>query len=283
MLADRSRSAAWSFAARRWAAWCCSSRGAGVRLRGALVAGRWWRAWPARSCSAWRSCNSGARSSTGSPSAAHRALDAARPAVEPEPARAASLSGPGQRRAHRARAAAAISRRSLWPRLTRADAAPAAAPGCSPGARAQPGEPAPGDRRHREAAGEDSPSSPSGSARWWLTLGRIVVGKDDVLERILAGILANGHVLVEDYPGLAKTLIGPAPGPGARPRLPAHPVHARPAAERHHRAAFSTTSARAGSSSAPARSSPICCSPTRSTAPRPRRRRRCWRPCRNRR
>ena len=38
-------------------------------------------------------------------------------------------------------------------------------------------------------------------------LGRIVVGKDDVLERILAGILANGHVLVEDYPGLAKTLI----------------------------------------------------------------------------
>jgi MoxR-like ATPase len=28
-----------------------------------------------------------------------------------------------------------------------------------------------------------------------------------VLERILAGILANGHILVEDYPGLAKTLI----------------------------------------------------------------------------
>jgi MoxR-like ATPase len=39
------------------------------------------------------------------------------------------------------------------------------------------------------------------------TLGRVVVGKDDVLERILAGILANGHVLIEDNPGLAKTLI----------------------------------------------------------------------------
>jgi MoxR-like ATPase len=39
------------------------------------------------------------------------------------------------------------------------------------------------------------------------TLARVVVGKDDVLERILAGILANGHVLVEDNPGLAKTLI----------------------------------------------------------------------------
>jgi MoxR-like ATPase len=40
-----------------------------------------------------------------------------------------------------------------------------------------------------------------------LTLGRIVVGKDAVLERILTGVLANGHILVEDYPGLAKTLI----------------------------------------------------------------------------
>ena len=39
------------------------------------------------------------------------------------------------------------------------------------------------------------------------TIGRIVVGKDDVLEQIVAGILANGHVLIEDYPGLAKTLI----------------------------------------------------------------------------
>ena len=39
------------------------------------------------------------------------------------------------------------------------------------------------------------------------TLGQIVVGKDTVLERILAGVLADGHVLVEDYPGLAKTLI----------------------------------------------------------------------------
>ena len=38
-------------------------------------------------------------------------------------------------------------------------------------------------------------------------LSRVIVGKADVLERILAGLLANGHVLIEDYPGLAKTLI----------------------------------------------------------------------------
>ncbi|MBM3218794.1 MAG: MoxR family ATPase [Candidatus Rokubacteria bacterium] len=38
-------------------------------------------------------------------------------------------------------------------------------------------------------------------------LGQVVVGKTAVLEQILAGVLANGHILIEDYPGLAKTLI----------------------------------------------------------------------------
>jgi len=38
-------------------------------------------------------------------------------------------------------------------------------------------------------------------------IGRVVAGKDDVLQRVFAGILANGHILIEDYPGLAKTLI----------------------------------------------------------------------------
>jgi MoxR-like ATPase len=39
------------------------------------------------------------------------------------------------------------------------------------------------------------------------TLKQVIVGKDEVLEQILLGILANGHILIEDYPGLAKTLI----------------------------------------------------------------------------
>ena len=38
-------------------------------------------------------------------------------------------------------------------------------------------------------------------------LAQAVVGKASVLEQILAGVLANGHILIEDYPGLAKTLI----------------------------------------------------------------------------
>src|SRR4029077_4725597 len=36
---------------------------------------------------------------------------------------------------------------------------------------------------------------------------RAVVGKREALELVLLGILADGHVLVEDFPGLAKTLI----------------------------------------------------------------------------
>ena len=35
---------------------------------------------------------------------------------------------------------------------------------------------------------------------------RAIVGKRDELELILIGLLADGHVLLEDYPGLAKTL-----------------------------------------------------------------------------
>jgi MoxR-like ATPase len=35
---------------------------------------------------------------------------------------------------------------------------------------------------------------------------RAVVGKRDALELVLLGLLADGHVLLEDFPGLAKTL-----------------------------------------------------------------------------
>ncbi|HEX6684956.1 MAG TPA: MoxR family ATPase [Candidatus Limnocylindrales bacterium] len=37
-------------------------------------------------------------------------------------------------------------------------------------------------------------------------VGTVVVGKRDSLELVLAGILAGGHVLLEDLPGLGKTL-----------------------------------------------------------------------------
>jgi MoxR-like ATPase len=36
---------------------------------------------------------------------------------------------------------------------------------------------------------------------------KVIVGKRDALNLLLVGVLANGHVLIEDFPGLAKTLI----------------------------------------------------------------------------
>src|SRR3982075_1072551 len=36
---------------------------------------------------------------------------------------------------------------------------------------------------------------------------RAIVGKREVLELVLLGLLSDGHVLLEDVPGLAKTLI----------------------------------------------------------------------------
>src|SRR5512135_2786266 len=37
-------------------------------------------------------------------------------------------------------------------------------------------------------------------------IGRVIVGQDYLLDRLLVGLLANGHVLLEGVPGLAKTL-----------------------------------------------------------------------------
>ncbi len=34
-----------------------------------------------------------------------------------------------------------------------------------------------------------------------------IIGKDRVIELVVLGLLSNGHILIEDYPGLAKTLI----------------------------------------------------------------------------
>jgi MoxR-like ATPase len=36
---------------------------------------------------------------------------------------------------------------------------------------------------------------------------KVIVGKDPVLERVMLAVLANSHILFEDYPGLAKTLL----------------------------------------------------------------------------
>ncbi len=39
---------------------------------------------------------------------------------------------------------------------------------------------------------------------------RVIVGKRAVLERVMVALLSDGHILIEDYPGLAKTLMAKA-------------------------------------------------------------------------
>ncbi len=38
-------------------------------------------------------------------------------------------------------------------------------------------------------------------------VSKAVVGKEDVLEKVLLSILSDGHVLIEDFPGLGKTMM----------------------------------------------------------------------------
>ena len=38
-------------------------------------------------------------------------------------------------------------------------------------------------------------------------LAKVVVGQEAIIQRLLIAILADGHVLIEGVPGLAKTLI----------------------------------------------------------------------------
>ena len=114
---------------------------------------------------------------------------------------------------------------------------------------------------------------------------QVLIGKHAEAELAIIGLAAAGHLLIEDVPGVGKTMLAKslarATGctfkriqftPDLLPsdvtgRLDLQPAH------------------RASSSFAPARSSPTWCSPTRSTAPRPRRSPRCskrWRSTRSR-
>lgn len=34
---------------------------------------------------------------------------------------------------------------------------------------------------------------------------KVVIGKDEIIEKVLMAILAGGHILLEDVPGVGKT------------------------------------------------------------------------------
>jgi MoxR-like ATPase len=69
-------------------------------------------------------------------------------------------------------------------------------------------QPPTASERFKPAAGVPAPASDqTGQARAVLTeMNRVIVGQAALLERLLIGLLADGHVLLEGVPGLAKTL-----------------------------------------------------------------------------
>ena len=72
--------------------------------------------------------------------------------------------------------------------------------------RKQPPQPAPRPRQPSPRA-PTSPASrprptPSGTE-----IGKIIVGQTELLELLLTAVLADGHVLLEGVPGVAKTLM----------------------------------------------------------------------------
>lgn len=50
-------------------------------------------------------------------------------------------------------------------------------------------------------------NGPAWSQKLRTEIGKAVIGQDAVVERLLVALLANGHVLLEGMPGLAKTLL----------------------------------------------------------------------------
>ena len=66
-------------------------------------------------------------------------------------------------------------------------------------------------------------------------LAKVIVGQDAVLDQLLMAIFCRGHALLVGVPGLAKTLLVSTLAQTLHHVVQAHPVHARPHAQRHHR------------------------------------------------
>jgi MoxR-like ATPase len=100
-----------------------------------------------------------------------------------------------------------------------ATSAAAAPPAAAPASGPTPAAPVPRPTRaSTEYQGAARPPTDH-VARWAKAildeLERAIVGKRQVLHLVLTGVLADGHILIEDVPGLAKTLIARSVAAGA--------------------------------------------------------------------
>ena len=58
-------------------------------------------------------------------------------------------------------------------------------------------------------------------------VNKVVLGKEDIVRKVLLAILAQGHVLLEDVPGVGKTTLAKA---FSKTGFQTRPVHLRYAA-----------------------------------------------------
>jgi MoxR-like ATPase len=60
------------------------------------------------------------------------------------------------------------------------------------------------------AAGDDIARLKETAERFRLNVGKVIVGKQDTIDLIFVALLCEGHVLIEDVPGVGKTLLAKA-------------------------------------------------------------------------
>ena len=116
-------------------------------------------------------------------------------------------------------------------------------------------------------------------------IGQRIVGQTEVASAVAAALLAGGHVLLEGVPGLGKTLLVRTLAEAldlsfSRIQFTPDLMPADVTGHEHDRRGRAGRR-RGASSSRRGRSSRTSCWPTRSTARRRRRSRRCWRRCRS--
>ena len=105
---------------------------------------------------------------------------------------------------------------------------------------------------------------------------KAVVGKDDIAAKILMALLAQGHVLLDDIPGVGKTTLAMAFSKALS--LDYHRMQFTPDVMPSDITGFTIYNKQLGDlSTSPARRSATSFWPTRSTAPPPRPSRPCWR------